>query len=165
MRANVTESMENKGTMKELLTNVRYRKAVYVIAGKNRDSMLSNLQKLVKYKCNYLLFPGLKVLQYMTGSVAIQSYLEMIFRQSSAVSGPRASIVYGFVQLGAGKRNKQTTWRWTNKTPDFILKKVQTLLQYTLLRMISSEWAEAIKTFWLHFFVQCHLSITIGTIF
>lgn len=42
----------------------------------------------------------------MTGSLAIQSYLEMIFRHSSSISGPLASIVYGFVQLGAGKKNK-----------------------------------------------------------
>lgn len=38
----------------------------------------------------------------MTGILVIQSYLEPIFRQSNFVSGPIASIVYGFVQLGAG---------------------------------------------------------------
>ncbi|CAK1595953.1 unnamed protein product [Parnassius mnemosyne] len=77
IRVHVRDSMENKSTIKELLTKERYRKAVYIII-------------------------GLKVLQYMTGSLAIQSYLEVIFRQSSSISGPYASIVYGFVQLGAG---------------------------------------------------------------
>ncbi|XP_045772297.1 facilitated trehalose transporter Tret1-like isoform X1 [Maniola jurtina] len=77
MRLHVQESMENKTTFKELITNLKYRKAIYIIS-------------------------GLKVLQYMTGSLAIQSYLEIIFRQSSSISGPFASIVYGFVQLGAG---------------------------------------------------------------
>ncbi|CAK1547072.1 unnamed protein product [Leptosia nina] len=77
MRCHVIESMENKTTVKELLTNTRYRKAIYIVA-------------------------GLKVLQYMTGTCAIQAYLEPIFRQSSSVSGPYVSIVYGFVQLGAG---------------------------------------------------------------
>ncbi|CAH2268996.1 jg16020 [Pararge aegeria aegeria] len=77
MRMHVQESMENKATLKELATNMKYRKAIYIIS-------------------------GLKVLQYMTGSLAIQAYLEIIFRQSSSISGPYASIVYGFVQLGAG---------------------------------------------------------------
>ncbi|CAH3997225.1 unnamed protein product [Pieris brassicae] len=77
MRSHVVESMANKTTTKELFTNVRYRKALYVVA-------------------------GLKVLQYMTGTCAIQAYLEPIFRQSSSVSGPYVSIVYGFVQLAAG---------------------------------------------------------------
>ncbi|XP_050670798.1 facilitated trehalose transporter Tret1-like isoform X2 [Leptidea sinapis] len=77
MRLHVQESMENKTTVKELLTNMRYRKTLYLIA-------------------------GLKVLQYMTGMCAIQAYLEIIFRQGSSLSGPYASIVYGFVQLGAG---------------------------------------------------------------
>ncbi|XP_047023803.1 facilitated trehalose transporter Tret1-like [Helicoverpa zea] len=77
MRAHVKESMENKTTLKELLTNMKYRKAVYIVT-------------------------GLKLLQYMTGILVIQSYLEPIFRQSNFVSGPIASIVYGFVQLGAG---------------------------------------------------------------
>ncbi|XP_022831124.1 facilitated trehalose transporter Tret1-like [Spodoptera litura] len=77
MRAHVRESMENKTTLRELLTNMRYRKAVYIVT-------------------------GLKLLQYMTGILVIQSYLEPIFRQSNFVSGPIASIVYGFVQLGAG---------------------------------------------------------------
>ncbi|XP_072932127.1 facilitated trehalose transporter Tret1-like [Epargyreus clarus] len=77
IRAHVMESMENKTTLKELLTNMRYRNAVYIVT-------------------------GLKVLQYMTGSLAIQSYLEVIFRQSSSISGQYASIVYGFVQLLAG---------------------------------------------------------------
>ncbi|KAJ8728023.1 hypothetical protein PYW08_016408 [Mythimna loreyi] len=77
MRDHVRESMENKTTLKELLTNMRYRKAVYIVT-------------------------GLKLLQYMTGILVIQSYLEPIFRQSNFVSGPIASIVYGFVQLGAG---------------------------------------------------------------
>ncbi|VVD04524.1 unnamed protein product [Leptidea sinapis] len=56
MRLHVQESMENKTTVKELLTNMRYRKTLYLIA-------------------------GLKVLQYMTGMCAIQAYLEIIFRQ------------------------------------------------------------------------------------
>ncbi|XP_038211791.1 facilitated trehalose transporter Tret1-like [Zerene cesonia] len=77
MRQHVQESMENKTTAKELLTNLRYRKALYIVA-------------------------GLKVLQYMTGQCAIQAYLEPIFRQSSSVSGPYVSIVYGLVQFGAG---------------------------------------------------------------
>lgn len=77
MRDHVRESMENKTTLKELLTNMRYRKAIYIVT-------------------------GLKLLQYMTGILVIQSYLEPIFRQSNFVSGPIASIVYGFVQLGAG---------------------------------------------------------------
>ncbi|XP_052740080.1 facilitated trehalose transporter Tret1 isoform X3 [Bicyclus anynana] len=77
MRRHVQESMENKTTFAELVTNTKYRKAIYIIS-------------------------GLKVLQYMTGSLAIQAYLEIIFRQSSSISGPYASIVYGFVQLGAG---------------------------------------------------------------
>ncbi|CAH2037748.1 unnamed protein product, partial [Iphiclides podalirius] len=77
IRAHVRESMENKSTMKELFFKDKYRRTVYIII-------------------------GLKVLQYMTGSLAIQSYLEIIFRQSSSVSGPYASIVYGFVQMGAG---------------------------------------------------------------
>lgn len=34
IRAHVRESMENKTTMKELLTNVRYRKALYIVGGK-----------------------------------------------------------------------------------------------------------------------------------
>ncbi|CAG9584492.1 unnamed protein product [Danaus chrysippus] len=77
MRVHVQESMENRSTLRELISNMKYRRAIYIIA-------------------------GLKVLQYMTGSLAIQSYLEVIFRQSSSISGPYASIVYGFVQLGAG---------------------------------------------------------------
>ncbi|XP_028161737.1 facilitated trehalose transporter Tret1-like [Ostrinia furnacalis] len=77
IRAHVKESMENKSTAKELFTNVKYRKAIYIVA-------------------------GLKTVQYMTGILLIQSYLEVIFRQSSSVSGPRASIVYGVVQLFAG---------------------------------------------------------------
>ncbi|GBP40552.1 Facilitated trehalose transporter Tret1 [Eumeta japonica] len=70
VRAHVQQSMENKTTVKELFTNMRYRKAVYIIA-------------------------GLKVLQYMTGALAIQSYLEMIFMESSSISGRSASIIYG----------------------------------------------------------------------
>ncbi|KAJ2946132.1 hypothetical protein O0L34_g5062 [Tuta absoluta] len=77
IRAHVRESMENKTTFRELITNMRYRRAVYIVA-------------------------GLKALQYMTGNSAIQSYLEIIFRQSSSISGPHVSIVYGFVQLTAG---------------------------------------------------------------
>lgn len=77
IRVNVKQNMENKGTLKELLTNLKYRRAIYIIA-------------------------GLKLLQYLTGALAIQSYLEVIFRQSSSISGPRASIIYGFVQLIAG---------------------------------------------------------------
>ncbi|KPJ08236.1 Facilitated trehalose transporter Tret1 [Papilio machaon] len=77
IRMHVRESMENKSTLKELLCKVKYRKAVYIIA-------------------------GLKIFQYMTGSLAIQSYLEIIFTQSTSISGPYVSIVYGFVQLGAG---------------------------------------------------------------
>ncbi|XP_013142983.1 PREDICTED: facilitated trehalose transporter Tret1-like [Papilio polytes] len=77
IRVHVRESMENKSTLKELLCKVKYRKAVYIIT-------------------------GLKIFQYMTGSLAIQSYLEIIFTQSSSISGPYVSIVYGFVQLGAG---------------------------------------------------------------
>ncbi|XP_011551452.2 facilitated trehalose transporter Tret1 [Plutella xylostella] len=77
MRAHVRESMENKTSMKELFTNLRYRRALYITA-------------------------GLKFLQYMTGSFAIQSYLELIFRQSSSVSGPLASIIYGLVQFTTG---------------------------------------------------------------
>lgn len=46
---------------------------------------------------------GLKMLQYMTGGIAIQAYLEVIFRQSSSISGPLVSIIYGFVQLITGK--------------------------------------------------------------
>lgn len=46
---------------------------------------------------------GLKMLQYMTGGIAIQAYLEVIFRQSSSISGPLVSIIYGFVQLMTGK--------------------------------------------------------------
>lgn len=34
IRAHVRESMENKTTMKELLTNVKYRKALYIVGGK-----------------------------------------------------------------------------------------------------------------------------------
>ncbi|VVD04526.1 unnamed protein product [Leptidea sinapis] len=60
MRLHVQESMENKTTVKELLTNMRYRKTLYLIA-------------------------GLKVLQYMTGMCAIQAYLEIIFRQGSSL--------------------------------------------------------------------------------
>lgn len=77
IRAHVRESMENKTTMKELLTNVRYRKAIYIVI-------------------------GLKLLQYMTGILVIQSYLEPIFGETGFISGPTCSIVYGFVQLGAG---------------------------------------------------------------
>ncbi|XP_052759500.1 facilitated trehalose transporter Tret1-like isoform X1 [Galleria mellonella] len=77
MRAHVRESMENKTTVKELLTNMKYRKALYIVA-------------------------GLKIVQYMTGVFVIQSYLEVIFRQSSSISGPHVSIIYGFVQFGAG---------------------------------------------------------------
>ncbi|KAL4709956.1 hypothetical protein ACJJTC_003919 [Scirpophaga incertulas] len=77
IRAHVKESMENKTTAKELFTNIKYRKSLYIVG-------------------------GLKLLQYMTGILVIQSYLEEIFRQSSSISGPRASIIYGFVQLGAG---------------------------------------------------------------
>ncbi|KAG6445900.1 hypothetical protein O3G_MSEX004159 [Manduca sexta] len=77
MRSHVLESMENKTTVKELFTNMRYRKALYVVG-------------------------GLKLLQYMTGIFVIQSYVEVIFRQSRFVSGPIASIVYGFVQILAG---------------------------------------------------------------
>ncbi|PZC83004.1 hypothetical protein B5X24_HaOG208871 [Helicoverpa armigera] len=33
MRAHVKESMENKTTLKELLTNMKYRKAVYIVTG------------------------------------------------------------------------------------------------------------------------------------
>nr|XP_053607935.1 facilitated trehalose transporter Tret1-like isoform X2 [Plodia interpunctella] len=77
MRAHVISSMENKTTAKELLTNMRYRKTIYIVV-------------------------GLKILQYMTGVLVIQSYLEVIFRQSVSISGPHVSIVYGFVQLSAG---------------------------------------------------------------
>ncbi|XP_049869118.1 facilitated trehalose transporter Tret1-like isoform X1 [Pectinophora gossypiella] len=77
IRAHVRENMENKTTFTELMTNMKYRKTVFIVA-------------------------GLKALQYMTGASAIQSYLEIIFRQSSTVSGPHVSIIYGFVQLAAG---------------------------------------------------------------
>ncbi|XP_013199414.1 facilitated trehalose transporter Tret1 isoform X2 [Amyelois transitella] len=77
MRAHVRESMENKTTARELLFNVKYRKTIYIVI-------------------------GLKILQYMTGVLVIQSYLEVIFRQSVSISGPHVSIVYGFVQLTAG---------------------------------------------------------------
>ncbi|KAM3964401.1 facilitated trehalose transporter Tret1 [Aphomia sociella] len=77
IRAHVKESMENKTTVKELLTNMKYRKALYIVA-------------------------GLKLVQYMTGILVIQSYLEVIFRQTSSISGPHVSIIYGFVQLVAG---------------------------------------------------------------
>ncbi|XP_075973341.1 facilitated trehalose transporter Tret1-like [Anticarsia gemmatalis] len=77
IRAHVRESMENKTTLKELLTNMKYRKAIYIVI-------------------------GLKLLQYMTGILVIQSYLESIFRETSFMTGPICSIVYGFVQLGAG---------------------------------------------------------------
>ncbi|RVE44472.1 hypothetical protein evm_010876 [Chilo suppressalis] len=77
MNAHVKESMEDKTTARELFTNMKYRNCLYIVG-------------------------GLKFLQYMTGILVIQSYLEEIFRQSSSVSGPRASIIYGFVQLGAG---------------------------------------------------------------
>ncbi|CAB3253627.1 unnamed protein product [Arctia plantaginis] len=77
IRIHVRESMENKTTFKELVTNIKYRKAIYIVL-------------------------GLKLLQYMTGILVIQSYLEVIFRQTSFISGPICSIVYGFVQLAAG---------------------------------------------------------------
>ncbi|XP_050346330.1 facilitated trehalose transporter Tret1-like isoform X1 [Nymphalis io] len=76
MRAHVQENMENKTTLKEL-TKMKYRRTIYIIA-------------------------GLKLLQYMTGSLAIQSYVEIIFRHNTSISGPLVSILYGFVQLGAG---------------------------------------------------------------
>ncbi|CAG9786276.1 unnamed protein product [Diatraea saccharalis] len=77
INVHVKENMENATTVKELFTNIKYRKCLYIVG-------------------------GLKLLQYMTGILVIQSYLEEIFRQSSSISGPRASIIYGFVQLGAG---------------------------------------------------------------
>ncbi|XP_041978612.1 facilitated trehalose transporter Tret1-like [Aricia agestis] len=77
MRVHVSESMAHKTTVKELLTNTRYRKNLYIVA-------------------------GLKIMQYMTGSLVIQSYLEMIFKQSASISRQHASIVYGFVQLATG---------------------------------------------------------------
>lgn len=54
------------------------------------------------------------MLQYMTGILVIQSYLEVIFRQSSSVSGPLASIVYGFVQLAAGELIVSVTYIYIN---------------------------------------------------
>lgn len=77
IRAHVRESMENKTTFWELVTNMRYRKSIYIVF-------------------------GLKILQYMTGILVVQSYLEDIFRQSSSVAGPLASIIYGLVQIAAG---------------------------------------------------------------
>ncbi|XP_061713271.1 facilitated trehalose transporter Tret1-like isoform X1 [Cydia pomonella] len=77
IRAHVRESMENKTTLWELVSNMKYRRALYIVS-------------------------GLKMLQYMTGGMAIQAYLEVIFRQSSSISGPLVSIVYGFVQVITG---------------------------------------------------------------
>ncbi|CAH0719487.1 unnamed protein product, partial [Brenthis ino] len=77
MRVHVQANMENESSMKELFTNRKYWNAIYIVT-------------------------GLKILQYMTGSLAIQSYVEMIFRHTAKISGPMVSIVYGFVQLGAG---------------------------------------------------------------
>ncbi|XP_068631625.1 facilitated trehalose transporter Tret1-like isoform X2 [Battus philenor] len=77
IRIHVRESMENKSTVMELFSNMKYRKAVYIVT-------------------------GLKILQYMTGCLAIQSYLENIFAQSSSVPGAYVSIVYGILQLVAG---------------------------------------------------------------
>lgn len=74
IRIHVQENMESKSSVKELLTNTKYRKAIYIVL-------------------------GLKILQYMTGILVIQSYLEAIFTESSSISGPLASIVYGFVQI------------------------------------------------------------------
>lgn len=34
IRIHVRESMENKTTFKELVTNIKYRKAIYIVLGK-----------------------------------------------------------------------------------------------------------------------------------
>lgn len=46
------------------------------------------------------------MLQQMTGTLAIQAYLETIFRSTSMkMSGPTASIIYGSIQFVAGTIN------------------------------------------------------------
>ncbi|XP_077300010.1 facilitated trehalose transporter Tret1-like [Arctopsyche grandis] len=78
IQKHVKRDMEKKTSVVELLKKKEYRKAVIILA-------------------------GLKILQQLTGTLVIQSYLETILRQTTMkISGAVGSAIYGVVQLIAG---------------------------------------------------------------
>ncbi|KAI4456966.1 sugar transporter [Holotrichia oblita] len=77
IESTITQDMENKGNLWQFLTNPQYRKVIIIMA-------------------------GIKTLQQLNGTAAVDAYLQTIIElSSSSISSELSSIIFGVIQIPA----------------------------------------------------------------